>query len=236
MIKIEEKVSAIVPAYNESRNIGRVLKVLGDCDFVDEIIVVDDGSTDKTPEIILSFHDKRIRLIRHKENQGKGSAMGSGIRAAQNNLLLFLDSDLVGLKKEHILKILSPVIFSREADLSLGVFSLKKWHKYTSTKIANRVWPGISGQRAIYKKFLPPMDKIKKSRFGVDLLITRSVPKTRRAIVVLEGLSQVIKENKTPDPVDVIRNRIKMYQEVSKTLKEILAEENKVKARQRSSH
>lgn len=234
MIKIEQKVSAIIPAYNEAKNIGRVLKVLGDCDFIDEIIVVDDGSNDKTSEIALNLNDRRIRLIRHKENQGKGSAMGSGISAAQNQLLLFLDSDLVGLKKEHILKILSPVVFSREADLSLGVFSLKKWHKYTSTKIANRVWPGISGQRAIYKKFLPPMDKIRMSRFGVDLLITRHVPKTRRTIVVLEGLTQVVKESKSPDPVDVIRNRITMYQEVSKTLKEILADEKKLKAKSRS--
>jgi len=236
VIKIEERISAIIPAYNESRNIERVLKVLSDCNFIDEIIVVDDGSTDRTSEVVSNFKDSRIRLINHESNQGKGAAMGSGISAAKNNLLLFLDSDLVGLKKVHILKILSPIVFSREADLSLGVFSLKKWTKHTGTKFFNRIWPGISGQRAIYKKFLPSMDKIKKSRFGVDLLITRNVPKTRRAIVVLEGLSQVIKENKTPDPVDVIRNRIKMYQEVSKTLKEIISDEKKIKAKRRSSH
>jgi len=234
MIEIKENISAIIPAYNEAKNIGKVLDILKDCTFIDEIIVVNDGSTDQTSEVVKKASDKRLRIIEHEQNQGKGAAMATGIQNSKNDLLLFLDSDLVGLKKEHILKILSPVVFSREADLSLGVFSLKKWHKYTSTKIANRVWPGISGQRAIYKKFLPPMDKIKKSRFGVDLLITRNVPKTRRAIVILEGFSQVIKENKTPDPVDVIRNRIKMYQEVSKTLKEILSDEKKLKARSRS--
>lgn len=227
MLIIKEKISAIVPAYNESKNIGRVLKCLQDCDFIDEIIVVDDGSKDQTPGIAQKSGDRRIKIIKHKENQGKGAAMATGISASKNNLLLFLDSDLVGLKKEHVLKILSPIVFTREADLSLGVFSLKKLHKYTSTKVFNRIFPGISGQRAIYKKFLPPMDKIKKSRYGVDLLITRHVPKSRRTIVALEGLSQIIKEQKSPDPVDIIRNRIKMYQEVSKTLKEILKEEKK---------
>jgi len=229
MIKIEQPISAIIPAYNEEKNIGRVLKLLQDCKFIDEIIIIDDGSTDKTLDVIKAYTDKRFKVITHPQNQGKGAAMATGISVAKNNLLLFLDSDLVGLKQEHILKILSPIVFSHEADLSLGVFGLKKWHKYTSTKIANRVWPGISGQRAIYKKFLPPMQKIKDSRYGVDLLITRHVPKNRRAIVVLEGLMQVIKENKSPDPVDIIRNRIKMYQEVSKTLKEVLAEEKKLK-------
>lgn len=231
MIKIEEKISAVIPAYNESRNIERVLKVLKDCAFIDEIIVIDDGSTDKTSEVVSNFEDDRIRLIRHEKNEGKGSAMGSGISAAKSDLLLFLDSDLVGLKKEHILKILSPVVFSREADLSLGVFSLKELHKYTSTKIANRAWPGISGQRAIYKKFLPAMAKIKKSRYGVDLLITRNVPKKRRVVVALEGLSQVIKQGKTADPVEALVNRIKMYQEVSKTLKEIISDEKKIRGK-----
>lgn len=227
MIKINENISVIIPAYNEAKNIGRVLNVVRECEFVDEIIVVDDGSTDKTASIVSGTSDKRLRLVTHKRNKGKGAAMASGIEHAKYDLLLFLDSDLVGLKREHILEILSPVVFSRESDLSLGVFSLKKWHKATSTKLANRIFPGISGQRAIYKKCLPPMEKMKKSRFGVDLLITRSVPKKRRAIVALEGLSQVIKENKNPDPVEVIANRIKMYQEVSKTLKEILADEKR---------
>lgn len=224
MIKIEEKISVVMPAYNEAKNIGRVLNVLKETKFIDEIIVVDDGSNDQTAKIVETIKDKRLRLVLHKENLGKGAAMATGIRKAKNKLLLFLDSDLVGLKQEHMLKILSPIAFTGEADLSLGVFSLKKLHKSPSTKVANRIFPGISGQRAIYKKFLPPIEKIQKSRYGVDLLITRSVSKKRRAIVVLEGLSQVIKENKSPDPVEVIASRIKMYQEVSKTLREILKE------------
>jgi len=235
MIRIEENISAIIPAYNEAKNIGRVLKLLKDCKFIDEIIVVDDGSTDRTGIVAREAGDRRLRIITHGQNQGKGAAMATGISASNNDLLLFLDSDLVGLKEEHILKILSPIVFSREADLSLGVFGLKKWHKYTGTKFFNRIFPGISGQRAIYKKSLPPIEKIMQSRYGVDLLITRHVSKSRRAIVTLEGLSQVIKENKSPDPVEVIASRIKMYQEVSKTLKEILSDEKKIRAKLRSS-
>jgi hypothetical protein len=227
MLKINEKISVIIPAFNEAKNIGRVLEILKPIEWIDEIIVVNDASDDKTAQIVQNYKIKNLRLISHPVNLGKGGAMATGIEAAKNALLLFLDSDLVGLKQEHMLKILSSVVFSREADLSLGVFSLKKWHKSTGTKFANRIWPGISGQRAIYKKYLPPMEKIKKSRYGVDLLITRHVPKKRRAIVALEGLSQILKEGKSDDPVEVIANRIKMYQEVSKTLKEILADEKR---------
>jgi len=225
MLKINEKISVIMPAYNEARNIGRVLKVVKECDFIDEVILIDDGSSDKTVEVAQGFRDKRLRIIQHATNQGKGAAMATGIQKAKNDLLLFLDSDLVGLKPEHMLKILSPIVFTGEADLSLGVFGLKKIFRTTPSKVANRIFPSISGQRAIYKKCLPPIERIRKSRYGVDLLITRSVPKTRRVIIALEGLSQIIKENKTTDPVEVIANRIKMYQEVAKTLKEILEDE-----------
>jgi GT2 family glycosyltransferase len=84
--------SVIIPAYNRAELIGLTLQSvlaqeLGDL----EIIVVDDGSTDGTPEIVRTFGD-RITLL-HQENKGPGAARNAGLRAATGEYAAFLDSD-----------------------------------------------------------------------------------------------------------------------------------------------
>lgn len=223
-MKINQPISVIVKAFNEGKNISRVLRPLLPLDFIDEIIVVDDGSTDNTVEIVRRFKSTKIKLISHPQNRGMGAAMATGIKSAKYDLLLFLDADLTGLKEEHLLQILSPIIFTKKADLVLGVFALKKMSRDASTKIANRLLPLIAGQRAIWRNSLPPLDEIEKSRFGADLLIARHVPKRRRSVVKLDELSQITKEKKAGhDFAFAFKARIKMYKEVI----QVLIEENK---------
>lgn len=218
-MKFEQKISCIIPAYNEETNIGRVLKVLKKVKWIDEIITVDDASNDKTSEVVRNHRLSNLRLIHHEKNMGKGAAMVTGVRNAKHNLILFVDSDLLGLTELHLLQILSPIIFTLEADLSLGVFALKNLGKNTTTKFANRMFPAITGQRAIWKKSLPELEKLSASRYGADLLITKNVPKPRRAVVKLDGLSQVKKEEKTDVVMEAFKARFKMYKEVAAALK-----------------
>jgi polyisoprenyl-phosphate glycosyltransferase len=223
-MKINQPISVIVKAFNEGENISRVLKPLIPLDFIDEIIVVDDGSTDNTAEVVKSFNSKKIMLVSHSENQGMGAAMATGIKSAKYDLLFFLDADLIGLKEEHILAILAPIVFTKKADLVLGVFALKKLSKDPTTKIANRLLPLIAGQRAIWRNCLPPLDEIRDSHYGADLLIARNVVKKRRAVVKLDELSQVTKEKKAGhDFAAAVKARIKMYKEVI----QVLIDENK---------
>jgi len=212
MIKISQKISVIIPAFNEEKNLPRVLKVLEKIKWIDEIIVVDDCSEDKTASVAEGFG---IKVISHKKNSGKGGAMATGAKAAKHELLLFLDADLTGLQEDHILKILAPICFTHEADLSLGVFGLEE---LKSTNLMNMAFPSISGQRAIFKSKLPSLEIIAKQRYGVDYFITKSIPKNRRAVITLPNLSQVIKEDKSENLVKGIQSRVKMYQEILKTM------------------
>jgi glycosyltransferase involved in cell wall biosynthesis len=93
------KISAIVPAYNEAERIGAVLEPLLAAPSVDEIVVVDDGSTDGTAEVAQRYGVKVVRL---GENRGKGAAMAAGVREANGDTLLFLDADLTGLTPKHL--------------------------------------------------------------------------------------------------------------------------------------
>ncbi len=90
-----EKVSIIIPAYNEREGIPQVIESLQSLRKKHgnqwEIIVVDDGSTDGTPELIRSLQD--IVLIRHPFNRGYGAAIKTGIRHAKYNTLIISDAD-----------------------------------------------------------------------------------------------------------------------------------------------
>jgi dolichyl-phosphate beta-glucosyltransferase len=94
------EISIVIPAYNEEKRIGKTLKKVYEyfkekkIEF--EIIVVDDGSNDKTVEIVenFSFDKKEIRILKHEKNMGKGAAVKTGILNAKGELILFTDADL----------------------------------------------------------------------------------------------------------------------------------------------
>jgi polyisoprenyl-phosphate glycosyltransferase len=99
-------VCCIVPAYNEEKRIGGVLEVLAESPLLDQIVVVNDGSTDDTSEIVGRFN--RVTLI-EQVNKGKGDALLAGVRVSKHPLLVFCDADLEGLKQEHLVQIIEPV-------------------------------------------------------------------------------------------------------------------------------
>jgi glycosyltransferase involved in cell wall biosynthesis len=101
------KISAVIPAYNSEATIARAIdSVLAQTRSADEIIVVDDGSTDRTAEVIGSYGDKVI-LIR-QENAGASVARNTGIEAATGEWIAFLDADdewlpeKLKLQSEHL--------------------------------------------------------------------------------------------------------------------------------------
>ena len=88
-----ERISVIIPLYNKEKAIRQCLEsVLSQGDCVREIIVVDDGSTDKSPEIVAELQSSKIKYYR-KSNGGVSSARNYGIKKAQTKWVFFLDAD-----------------------------------------------------------------------------------------------------------------------------------------------
>lgn len=87
-------ISIIMPVYNVEKYVGDAIRsVLNQSYRNFELIVVDDCSPDASSEVVDSFSDPRIRVVRHEKNQGLAGARNSGINAANGDLLAFLDSD-----------------------------------------------------------------------------------------------------------------------------------------------
>lgn len=115
-LKGDNQISCIIPAWNEEKNISKVIKVVKDFPSFDEVIVVDDGSTDQTAEIVKKY--KNIKLISHQKNLGKTAAVLTGISESAGNLIVLLDADLIGLTHENIAKMLV-LILKGEYDLAI---------------------------------------------------------------------------------------------------------------------
>ena len=87
--------TVVIPVYNEVENIGEIIKRVQSTKLAQEIIVVDDGSKDGTRDALQNFATpKKVRVIMHERNQGKGAAVVTGLRAAEGDILLIQDADL----------------------------------------------------------------------------------------------------------------------------------------------
>ena len=210
------KVAAIVPAYNEATRIEGVLQVLLQCPQLHEILVVNDGSTDNTAAVVARMprdaDAPTLRLINLPVNRGKGGAMFAGATATDADVIIFFDADLIGLKPDHVARILRPVL-EGEAAMSIGVFRGGRF----STDIAQVLVPYISGQRAILRDLFTEIPGIERTRSGVEIALTLHFQRRRYPVtmVVIEGVTHTMKEEKL-GWVRGVRARAKMYAEIAR--------------------
>jgi len=209
------KASIIIPAYNEEKNIRPVLEAVRSLQDVYEILVVNDGSIDNTSEVVRSYG---IRVLDMPENCGKSSAMRSGLEATSEQVVLFLDADLIGLEPRHVDDLIFPVS-AGIADMTVGVFTSGRG----ITDLAQRLTPFLSGQRGLRRDILNELtneDWI--SGFGIEVALTRYAKEhnLRTLEVPLHNVSQTMKEEKL-GLAKGMKARLKMYWEIAKELSRV---------------
>ena len=180
-------IAAILPIFNEELNVSDVLDVLHASSILDEIILVDDGSTDRTSEILnrAAMLDQRIQVIRHNQNRGKGQAIFSGWAATCAPILLLLDADLKDLTPDHISALLAPVIDHR-ADMTLGLFQ----GGHFSTDLSHRLSPYLTGQRGLRAELLKYLSPEAAAGYGFEIALTVAASQNnyRKRVVALKGV------------------------------------------------
>ena len=185
-------ISAIICVYNEEKTIKDVVIKVADY-FFDEVIVVNDGSTDRTDDILKELNKiSNFKYIDLSENKGKGFAMATGIENASREIIVFIDADLSNLHDDHLFELVMPLAH-KEADMVLG--------QATETLINYSLNPfkSFTGQRSVFKKdVLPLIDKMKNSRFGVETLINLYYQSEGKTVkyVMLKGLKHPTKFDK----------------------------------------
>src|SRR2546429_1331902 len=108
------KLSILMPVYNEEARLADALKQALGVDYPCEIelLIVDDGSKDATPEILAAVDDARVHVVTHPRNQGKGAAIRSAVEHAAGDYMVILDADLE-YDPQDIPRLLDPVLDGR---------------------------------------------------------------------------------------------------------------------------
>ena len=185
--------SLIVPAFNEANRVGQTLTDA--LDFLrrtsptSELIVVDDGSSDGTSDIVRQVFDEaggiETRLIQQATNRGKGAAVRVGLQAATRPVALFSDADL-STPMEEAPKLLEP-IFNGELDVAFGSRALNRrlignrqaWHREQGGRLFNLLvrlatglpyWDTQCGFKAFrLETFRPVLEQARSEGFGFDV-------------------------------------------------------------------
>lgn len=186
------KISVLVPVYNEEKTIAQILKKVKAVDLEKEIIVVDDGSTDSTRQILLSLKDPEIRIFYHDKNKGKGAALSTAVKEATGDIILFQDADLEYDPREY--KALTEPIINGMADVVYGsrliggkpqrVYMF--WHKVGNSLLSlltnilfNTTLSDMETGYKVFRREIFEKIKIKSKRFSVEPEITAKVCKKK---------------------------------------------------------
>ncbi len=185
--------SIIVPAYNEQirlgKSVGKILDYIKKENLSAELIVVDDGSSDSTAEIAekacAEFPDIETKVIRYKDNRGKGFAVKTGLLEGKSKIALFSDADL-STPISELPKLIEP-IENGEFDVTFGSRALDRnligirqpWRREQGGKVFNLIvrtltglpfWDTQCGFKAFnMNKFRPLLDVMTIDRFGFDV-------------------------------------------------------------------
>jgi glycosyltransferase involved in cell wall biosynthesis len=185
------KISVIIPVYNEEATISEIIARVGAIDLEKEIIIVDDGSTDGTPQQLKEIAGKfdNVKVLAHGKNLGKGAALRTGFAAATGDIMIIQDADLEYDPREYE-ALLVPVLDGR-ADVVYGSRFLSGphrvlffWH-YLGNKFLTLLCDAFSNLNLtdmetcykVFKKEVLDEIQLKSNRFGFEPEFTMKIAK-----------------------------------------------------------
>ncbi len=187
--------SIIIPVFNEETTIGIVLEKVCGIRNLKEVIVVDDGSTDSSPKVVLDLGNPKVKLIRLEKNSGKTAAVRRGLLEVVGDITIIQDADLE-YDPDEIEDVIRPIL-ENKADVVYGSrFIVKKAVRvlYFYHYLANKSFTFLSNLltnvnmtdiETCYKAFRTPLIKnipLTSSGFGMEVEITALITKTKARI------------------------------------------------------
>ena len=161
-----QKVSVIIPAYNEEDTVAKVVEVVRNVSFVDEIIVVNDGSSDKTKEEAIKAG---AIVINHETNKGKGEALYTGYKQAECDVIAFIDADIYNLTSKKVESMIMPILLG-DAEITKTKFSRVSGRvtELTAKPLLNFFFPEISFEQPLSGQFAARKSTLRKINFEKD--------------------------------------------------------------------
>ncbi|MBI4017558.1 MAG: glycosyltransferase [Candidatus Aenigmarchaeota archaeon] len=206
-------VSVVIPAYNEEGNIAECIKRVPNVGKDMEIVVVDDGSKDRTAERAnnAAKHDKRVRVVSYAPNRGKGMAVKAGLDAATKEVVVVLDADMA-VPPEELPRFIEPLAqgkaefvngtrllypFESGAMTDLHMIGNKAFARVFSWLLGSRVTDTLCGTKAYFRKAHGTKIKlVSRSWPDFDMLFGASRSNMRIVEVPVHYMKRVAGESK----------------------------------------
>ena len=162
----DKSVSIVIPAYNEEATVAKVVSVARKLSYVNEVIVVDDGSTDRTVE---EAENAGATVISHIMNEGKGSAIKTGFKYSHGNIVAFIDADVSNFTSEKIDKIIRPILEDR-TDITKTKFARESGRvtELTAKPLLGFFFPELDYEQPLSGQFAGKRSALNKIRFEKD--------------------------------------------------------------------
>lgn len=186
-LAISKQVLAVIPAYNEETKIAATIKGLKQVDSITGIVVIDDGSTDKTVSIA---EELDVQVIKMEQNVGKGTALKRAFASLDSHVMVLIDAD-IGESAKDAHKLVS-ALEDEQADMVIGILPPSKkrgglgfargfaaW--CIKTKTGCIMTAPLSGQRAILKSAMKP--RYLKNGFGLEVGLTIGFLKDQKKVI-----------------------------------------------------
>ena len=187
-ISIPPRLTVVMPCYNESATIEEIVKRVLASAHTAELIVVDDGSTDGTRDLLATFDDPRVKVILQPENRGKGAAIRRGFAEAHADFVIVQDADLeynpvdYDLILEPLLADVADVVYGSRFQSGRPRRVLYFWHSVGNrllTLLSNMFTDlNLTDMETCYKAFRTEVVKgleLREDRFGIEPEITAMV-------------------------------------------------------------
>lgn len=218
-------ISIIIPAYNEEGRIKDTLDSIVDIKEINEIVVVDDGSSDDTYKIASEIKNDKLKVFKLDKNRGKGYALNYGLRISMKNadIIGFLDGDL-GKSAKEIRKLIVPIL-DGEADVTIAKFPpvkkkgglgfVKGLAKQSVLEMTGvELDSTLSGQRIFKKEVLEKFDEIP---FGYGVEVGMTIDILKYGYTIKEVLVNMT-HNETGRDLKGFIHRGKQYYHIKKVL------------------
>lgn len=193
-----QQVGVVIPARNEERHLPDVLRTVLAADWLTQIVLVDDSSTDNTLEIAreCARQDGRVFVIHMDISSGKSRALLAGVTALQDKVedVIFMDADLIGMQTSHIETLYEP-LNNKQCQMAVAVFRSGAL-RTTAAQIAT---PNLSGQRCMRRSVAyRALNLLENSGYGVEIGLTLYARRNKWKIVYVpwRGVTHLVQESK----------------------------------------
>ncbi len=188
------RISVVVPVYNEKATVSEIVRRIRAVPIAKEILLVDDGSTDGTRDVLATFEGEDLRIILHEQNRGKGAALRTGFAHATGDIVIVQDADLEYDPRQYR-KLIQPIVEGM-ADVVYGSRFLPIgphrvlyfWHYVAnrSLTILSNMFTGLNltDMETCYKVFRREVIQaitptLKEDRFGIEPELTAKIARRK---------------------------------------------------------